>query len=117
MRGKADVADFARFFAKVDQSGPHWLWTGAVHGGHGARDNHRCGSFWYQGRARSAHVWIWKQVYGRIPAGLQVNHKCGKALCVKPGHMYLGTQAQNMQDMHNHGQAIGRQRGEKVRKK
>lgn len=117
MRRKIDVEAFARFFGKVDRSGSCWQWMGAVHGGHGKRSMYRCGSFWHRGKARSAYVWLWEQAFGKVPSGMQVNHQCGNSRCVRLGHMYLGTQAQNVKDLHAHGHANGKQRGGKIRRK
>lgn len=43
--------------------------------------------------------------FGPIPDGQMVRHKCdnGHLNCVNPGHLELGTQAQNVQDHHRRG--------------
>jgi len=126
MRRKADLVsldvlkDLKRFFNKVIKKvlkrRVHWIWVGAVHGGQPSRGytGYRCGSFWHNGRAQSAHRFIWEVVNGPIPKGKQVNHRCGNRLCVNPAHMYLGDQSENMKDMHDHGHASGKQKGGKV---
>jgi hypothetical protein len=64
-----------------------WLWLGWVD---------------YQGYGRSGHVFAHRRVYslyrGVIPRGLCVCHHCDVPSCVNPGHMFLGTRSDNMQD-------------------
>lgn len=45
-----------------------WLWTGYTHKGY-ARFN-------LGGRAVDAHRWVYEQLVGPVPAGLQLDHKC-----------------------------------------
>lgn len=41
----------------------------------------------------------WELTHGPIPAGMQVLHHCDVKLCVRPTHLFLGTQRDNMDDM------------------
>lgn len=50
-----------------------------------------------------AHRVAWQLTNGEIPEGLQVLHRCDNPACVRPSHMWLGTQAENLADMRQKG--------------
>lgn len=54
----------------------------------------------------SAHRRSWR-MFNRsvIPAGMYVLHRCDNRACVRPSHLYLGTQADNMRDMVHRGRS------------
>lgn len=101
---KATTED--RFWAKVDKNGPipeHrpelgpcWVWTAS-------RYTAGYGAFFYLGRPTGAHVASWAMAHDPVPEGRWVLHHCDRRSCVRPGHLFLGTQADNMQDMHAKG--------------
>lgn len=41
----------------------------------------------------------WELVNGPVPKGKQLNHKCNNPSCVRPDHLYAGTQKDNMRDV------------------
>lgn len=106
MIDKAD--EFDRFLSKVavaDQPGACWEWTGNKPDG-------RYGHFSVNMKTVKAHRWIYQTIHGEIPDGLVVRHKCDNPSCVRPTHLEIGTQSQNIRDKFDRGRAPNRQ-GEK----
>lgn len=68
-----------------------------------------CGSHGYgqyyeeRGKPIAAHRFAWTVTKGQIPGGLHVLHRCDNKKCVRPDHLFLGTQADNMRDMREKG--------------
>lgn len=48
---------------------------------------------------RYAHRAMWVGAFGPIPKGASVLHKCDNPACIRPSHLFLGTQGDNMRDM------------------
>lgn len=93
---------FARFMKKVNVTDGCWPWmAGVTHGGYG--------QFGIGGRGSQmkhrAHRLAWIFFVGPIPAGLWVLHSCDNPPCCRPGpgHLFLGTPADNMADMWQKG--------------
>lgn len=81
-----------RFWGLVAKGTGCWLWRGAL------CDN-RYGSFRVgPGETERAHRFSWILANGPIPEGLSVLHSCDVTCCVRPDHLRVGTQIENMQD-------------------
>ena len=85
-----------RFFSKVAKSAGCWEWTG-TRGKLKPGSTH--GQLGIGGRLEKAHRVSWEIHRGPIPDGAFVLHLCANPPCVRPEHLYLGTQADNMRDM------------------
>ena len=85
-----------RFRTKVQKTESCWLWQGwKLPKGYGG--------FWYARRDGYAHRFSWELHVGAIPDGLFVLHDCDTPPCVRPDHLFLGTQADNLADMDRKG--------------
>ncbi len=93
----------------VVQANGCWLWTGGVSAETGYGIFH-----FKKGWIMSAHRASWILHHQAVPEGLKVLHKCDNRRCVSPTHLWVGTQKENMHDMHSKGRArkaVGEQAG------
>lgn len=67
------------------------IWTAA-------KDRDGYGFIQQDGEKRRAHRVAWELENGSIPDGIHVLHKCDTPSCVNPGHLFLGTIADNNRD-------------------
>lgn len=85
-----------RFWKFVPPGDGCRLWTGST-------NNYGYGRFALDGRVVYAHRVAYELVVGPIPPGAQVCHTCDTPTCCNPDHLFLGTQAENLQDMTRKG--------------
>ena len=79
------------------RGGGCWTWKGAL-------NNKGYGQFRLS-RSHSvlAHRYAWEETNGPIPAGQMALHRCDNPRCVRPSHIFLGTQTDNMADARDKG--------------
>ena len=78
-----------RFWSKVEKTDTCWLWKyGKTIDGYGR--------FKINGKTMRAHRISYEYMFGIIPDGLQIDHKCRNRGCVKPEHLEAVTCKENI---------------------
>lgn len=99
-RATSLVLALKRFWSRVNKNGPTapgmttncWLWTGGTFGG-------RYGHFWVGGHSIGAHRFSLEIKLGRsLLPDMCACHTCDVGLCLRPDHLFEGTQADNVAD-------------------
>lgn len=91
-----------RFFRYVKKGEECWEWIGG-------KDPNGYGRMNVEGRPTLVHRISYRIHRGSIPDGMVICHKCDNPSCVNPDHLFVGSQADNIADMHNKGRT--RKRG------
>ena len=81
---------------KQDTLNGCWLWIGTV-------DRYGYGRFAIKGKQFLAHRIAYELTYGKIPDGLLCCHHCDNPRCVRPDHLFIGTNSDNMIDAYKKG--------------
>lgn len=78
-----------------------WEWTGAKTRGYGV--------FWVYEKHRTIHAThaLWDLMVGPVPEGMWLLHHCDNPGCVRPDHLFLGRQKENMADCAKKGRNGG----------
>jgi HNH endonuclease len=80
-----------RFWNKVNKTSDCWIWTAS-------RNKKKYGCFKLKGKTELAHRISWEIHNGTIPDGMSVCHHCDNPPCVRPDHLFLGTNKDNVND-------------------
>ena len=86
----------ARFWSKVKKTEGCWLWLGG-------KSSDGYGKFNIGNHDTNAHRVAYTLKVGNVPPGVSVLHSCDNPPCVRPEHLFLGTQLDNVTDMHKKG--------------
>lgn len=83
------------FWAEVDEKSGCWIWQGNQHG------SNLYARFEHNGERHIAHR-ASLEIYKGLDLTTEdhVRHKCDRKMCVNPNHLEIGTQAENVQDIH-----------------
>jgi hypothetical protein len=83
-----------RIAARAVKDGECLVWTGSKLG------KHQYGGLKVGKTMLYVHRLSYMINCGEIPEGMVVMHKCDRPQCLNPDHLRLGTQAENIADMH-----------------
>jgi len=89
---KIKEKDIIRFWSKVVKTKDCWNWTASL-------DSYGYGQIGINGRLVLSHRISYELSFGKIPKGISILHTCDNRRCIRPQHLYSGTQFDNMRDM------------------
>jgi len=93
------LIESARFWSRVDKTESCWVWRGK-------KNVRGYGQFWAAAqRLELAHRTAWRLIRGPIPVGKLALHKCDNPGCVRPDHIFLGTDLDNSADCRAKGRS------------
>jgi len=99
----------SRFWAKVKKSPGCWVWTGS-------RLATGYGRLKARGKHYGAHRMAYELTFWAVPSGMCVLHRCDNPPCVRPDHLFLGSNRDNVADKVAKGrQARGDTHGSRTR--
>jgi hypothetical protein len=86
-----------KFWSKVNKTDSCWLWTGNITSQGYAQVNIGYPKQYHYIASRVSYY----LAYGLDPYPLDILHKCDNLICIRPDHLFTGTQADNNRDMVN----------------
>jgi len=101
------VSRVAVFWSKVDKSGECWIWTGT-------RLPTGYGRFYDGEKMVNAHRHALLLSGVRIHKNELACHRCDNPPCVRPSHLFVGTQRENILDAMSKGRHVAPNRGKTI---
>lgn len=94
-----DAKSLRRFLGRIVIADGCWLW------------NHSCdkdgyGSFTLNCRQWRCNRLMWTLLNGPIDRSVHILHKCDTAACIRPDHLFSGSNLDNMKDMDAKGRRM-----------
>lgn len=80
-----------------------WEWQGSF----GGSGSYKYGQIHVLDRVVTVHRLMYEIFVGRVTSRAVVCHRCDNPLCIRPDHLFLGTQQDNLDDMVAKGRAKG----------
>lgn len=103
-----------RFWPRVKKTETCWLWTGAISNGYGflALKPVKVAPKKWKFPYVLTHRFSYELAFGPIPHSrdgqrLFVCHRCDVKNCVRPDHLFLGTNQENLTDAKAKGRPLG----------
>lgn len=87
-----------RFYGWTETAEGCWEWRGPR--------SHDYGTLRAEGAVWLAHRLSYTVFVGPIPEGDVICHRCDNPICMNPAHLFAGSQADNLHDMHNKGRGV-----------
>lgn len=81
-----------RFWGRVDKGEGCWRWRGASRFG-------EYGHMTIKGKLWRTHRLAWKLTHGTLALDMMVCHRCDNKWCVRPDHLFIGSQKENIHDL------------------
>ena len=94
IKGFVSLDPIGRFWRYVRKTEYCWIWTGSKN----SSGPYGYGELYVRGKKVKAHRFSWEIHNGPIPSGLYACHHCDNPPCVRPDHLFIGTQRDNALD-------------------
>jgi HNH endonuclease len=85
---------------RIDAQSGCWFWLGC-------KDKDGYGQVRFQQKQCRTHRFVYEFLYGTLPQGTVVCHRCDQPSCINPEHLFSGTIGDNVRDMVSKNRNVG----------